>query len=82
MIAFEIPPPISPTGFGSSVRNLQLITEMPLLVIKKRMKSMGRMEQKVRRMIIILNNLSYIILLLIEGSFMLSFLILLHPSGG
>jgi hypothetical protein len=82
MMAFEIPPPISPTGLGSSVRNLQLITEKPLLAMKKRMKSIGRMEHKVRRMMTILNDLSHIILLLIEGSFMLSFLMLLHPSGG
>jgi hypothetical protein len=37
--------------------------------MKKRMKSIGRMEQKVRRMMTVLNDLSYIILLLIEGSF-------------
>jgi hypothetical protein len=72
-MAFEIPPPVSPTGLGSSTRNLQLMTEMPLLVMKKRMKSMGRMEPKVRRTMILLNNLSYRILLLIDGSFILSF---------
>jgi len=30
MIAFEIPPPISPTGLGSWVRKFQLIAETPL----------------------------------------------------
>ncbi len=46
---------------------------MPLLVMKKRMKNMGRIEQKVRKTIIILNDLSYEILLLTEDSFILFF---------
>jgi hypothetical protein len=66
MMAFEIPPPNSPTGLGRWVKKLQLTTEMPLLVMKNRMKNTGRIEHKVRRMMITLNNLSHKILLLIE----------------
>ena len=57
-IAFEMPPPISPTGLGSWLRNSQLTTEIPFLVIRKRIKNMGTIELSERTMMRVLNNLS------------------------
>jgi hypothetical protein len=71
MIAFRIPPPVSPTGLGSWVRKDQLTTEMPLLVMKKRIKNIGRIELKEKSMMMVLNNLSTKILLRIVLSLIL-----------
>ena len=71
MIAFRIPPPVSPTGLGRWVRKSQLMTEMPLLVMKKRIKNIGRIELKEKRMMMVLNNLSTKILLRIVLSLIL-----------
>jgi hypothetical protein len=71
MIAFRIPPPVSPTGLGRWVRKSQLMTEMPLLVMKKRIKNIGRIELKEKSMMMVLNNLSTKILLRIVLSLIL-----------
>lgn len=71
MIAFRIPPPVSPTGLGSWVRNFQLIAEIPLLVMKKMIKNIGSVQAKERRIMMILNVLSAKILLRIGNSLML-----------
>ena len=46
--ALEMPPPASPIGLGRLTRKSQLMTEMPFLMMKKRMKNMGSMQMKER----------------------------------
>ena len=42
--AFAMPPPVSPTGFGTLVKKCQLIFVMPALIIKSNIAINGKTQ--------------------------------------
>jgi hypothetical protein len=50
-IALEIPPPVSPTGFGRLNKKLKFIDEIPSLVIKNKIIINGTAEANAKTMI-------------------------------
>ena len=58
IIAFKTPPPTSPGGFGSEVKNSIFKEEIPFLKITEKIKIRGIIEQTVKKTTKNLNNLS------------------------